>query len=80
MASRLERLGAPGAAQSTAKIAVLQSGAWLANYAHWHWTMLAPACGIGGSITGGLVGQDTARLGLMIVSSWVLQGSSAPWG
>ena len=63
-----------GLPNPTAKIAVLQSGAWLANYAHWHWTMLAPACGIGAPLLVALWAKTRARLGLMIVSSVGIAG------
>jgi cytochrome d ubiquinol oxidase subunit II len=63
-----------GLANPTAKIAVLQSGAWLANYARWHWTMLAPACGIAAPLLVALFAKARARLALMVFSSMGIAG------
>jgi cytochrome bd ubiquinol oxidase subunit II len=63
-----------GPPNPTAKIAVLQSGAWFANYARWHLTMLAPACGIGAPLLVALWARTRARLALMVVSSVGIAG------
>jgi cytochrome d ubiquinol oxidase subunit II len=63
-----------GLPNPTAKIAVLQSGAWFANYAHWHLTMLAPACGIGAPLLVALWAKTRARLALMALSSLGIAG------
>jgi cytochrome d ubiquinol oxidase subunit II len=63
-----------GLPNPTAKIAILQIGAWLANYARWHWTMLAPACGIGAPLLVALWAKTHARLALMVVSSVGIAG------
>jgi cytochrome d ubiquinol oxidase subunit II len=63
-----------GLPNPTAKIAVLQSGAWFANYAHWHWTILAPACGIVAPLLVVLWAKTRARLALMVLSSAGIAG------
>lgn len=63
-----------GLPNPTAKIAILQSGAWFTNYARWHWTMLAPACGIGAPLLVALFAKARARLALMVLSSVGIAG------
>jgi cytochrome bd ubiquinol oxidase subunit II len=69
-----------GPPNPTAKIAVLQSGAWFANYAHWHLTILAPACGIGAPLLVALSAKIRARIVLMALSSMGIAGVIASMG
>ena len=63
-----------GLPNPTAKIAVLQSGAWFANYARWHWSILAPLCGIVAPLLVACFARSRARLALMVVSSVGIAG------
>jgi cytochrome bd ubiquinol oxidase subunit II len=63
-----------GLSNPTAKIAILQSGAWFANYARWHLAVLAPACGIIAPLLVALFARTRARLGLMLLSSLGIAG------
>jgi cytochrome d ubiquinol oxidase subunit II len=63
-----------GLPNPTAKIAIAQSGAWLANYSRWSCTMLAPACGIAAPLLIALFAKTRARMGLMLLSSLGIAG------
>lgn len=68
--------GAPpqGLPNPTAKFAIAQSGAWLANYSRWSWTMLAPGCGIAAPLLIALFAKTRSRVVLMLVSSLGIAG------
>jgi cytochrome bd ubiquinol oxidase subunit II len=66
--------GPEGLPNPTAKIAILQGGAWFANYARWHLAMLAPICGIVAPLLVALLAKTRARLGLMLLSSVGIAG------
>ena len=63
-----------GPSNPTAKIAILRSGAWFANYASGHLAMLAPACGIAAPLLVALFAKTRARLALMLLSSVGIAG------
>jgi cytochrome d ubiquinol oxidase subunit II len=57
-----------------AKTAVLQSGAWLANYGRWPVTILAPAIGLAAPLLVAALASARHRLGVFVISALGIAG------
>jgi cytochrome d ubiquinol oxidase subunit II len=57
-----------------AKTAVLQGGAWLANYSRWPATMLVPAIGLSAPLLVALLSGSARRLMVIVISGFGIAG------